>query len=249
MFIIRDHARLSRPDAAAKIIKARDFWTFKEAERALEDAIRQQQQIISSAEDAYEAERQRGYAEGSESAKLDQSGNMVELVSHTVEYFGKVETEMVDLVLDAVRKVVSDFDDRQRVTTVVKNCLDLVRSQRHLSLRVHPSQVEYLRSQVGELQKIYPSISHIEIHPDQKLSLDACVVESEIGTVEASLAGQVEMLRESLSVVFEQPPAEEDEKDVVKPLARRTVASEPEAAYEGQPAYARLVDDNSEAAL
>jgi hypothetical protein len=34
--------------------------------------------------------------------------------------------------------------------------------------------------------------------------VDACVVESEIGTVEASLAGQVGILRNALSVVFER---------------------------------------------
>lgn len=212
MFIIRDYSRLSRPEVAGKIIKAQDFWAFKDAERALADALCKQKEILSSAQDAYIAERQRGYAEGSEEAKLDQSGSMVEIVSQTVEYFGKVETRMVDLVLDAVRKVVSDFDDRQRVTTVVKNCLDLVRSQKHLSLSVHPSQVEYLRSQISELQKIYPSITQIDVHPDQKLAVDACVVETEIGIVEASLAGQVDMLREALSVVFAQQEVAEDEQ-------------------------------------
>jgi type III secretion protein L len=218
VFIIRQYADLSRPESAEKIIKAKDFWAFKDAERALADARSRQQQIISSAEVAYEAEKQRGYAEGSESARLEQSGSMVEIVSQTVEYYGKVETKMVDLVLDAVRKVVNDFDDRQRVTTVVKNCLDLVRSQKHLSLSVNPSQVEYLRSQVSELQKIYPSITHIEVHPDAKLTLDACVVESDIGIVEASLTGQVEMLREALSVVFVQQEIAEDEIDLPVPV-------------------------------
>lgn len=213
MFIIRDYSRLSRPEVAGKIIKAQDFWAFKDAERALADAVSQQEQIIASAQDAYKAERLRGYAEGSEEAKLDQSGNMVEVVTETAKYFGKVETQMVDLVLDAVRKVVSDFDDRQRVTTVVKNCLDLVRSQKQLSLSVHPSQVDYLRSQVSELQKLYPSIAQIDVHPDQKLALDACVVESEIGIVEASLAGQVDMLRNALSVVFAQQSVADDENE------------------------------------
>jgi type III secretion protein L len=218
VFVIRDYADLSRPEVAGKIIKAKDFWAFKDAERALADALDKRQQIISSAKDAYRAERQRGYAEGTEEAKLEQSGNMAQIVSQTVEYFGKVENKMVDLVLDAVRKVVSDFDDRQRVSTVVKNCLELVRSQKHLSLNVHPTQVEYMRGQIGELQKIYPSITHIEVHPDAKLALDACLVESEIGIVEASLEGQVKALREALSVVFEQqavidgelPPPEEE---------------------------------------
>jgi len=216
VFIIRDNAHLSRPEVADKIIRARDYFAFKDAESAVADAMNKKQEIISSAESAYQAERKRGYAEGSEEAKLEQTGKMVQVVSETVKFFGQVETEMVDLVLDAVRKVVSDFNDRERVTTVVKNCLDLVRSQKHLSLNVHPSQVEYLRSQVGELQKIYPSISHIDVHPDPKLAMDACVVESEIGIVEASLAGQVERLREALAVVFDQPKSA-DEQEATSP--------------------------------
>jgi type III secretion protein L len=61
---------------------------------------------------------------------------------------------------------------------------------------------------VAELQKIYPAVTHIDVHPDAKLTLDACVVETEIGIVEASLTGQVETLREALSVVFEQKASE-----------------------------------------
>ena len=193
------------------MIRAKDFWAFKDVERALADALEQQQQIITSAEQAYEAEKKRGYAEGSEEAKLEQSGNMVEIVSQTVEYFGKVETQMTELVLDAVRKVVSDFDDEKQVSTVVRSCLNVLRTQKHLSMTVHPSQVDYMRNQIGVLQKIYPSIAHIEVHPDPKLGMDACVVESEIGIVEASLEGQVETLREALSVVFDQPAIIEDD--------------------------------------
>lgn len=211
MFIIRDYASLSRPEMAGKVIKAQDFWTFKDAERALADAHAQQRQIVTSAKLAYEAEKKRGYAEGSEEARLEQSGNMVGIVSQTVEYFGKVESQMTDLVLDAVRKVVSDFDNQQQVSTVVRSCLNVLRTQKHLSMSVNPAQVDYLRSQIGELQKVYPSIAHIEVHPDPKLSMDACVVESEIGVVEASLQGQVETLREALSGVFDQPLSVDDE--------------------------------------
>ncbi len=211
VFIVRDASQLSRPDSAQKVIKARDFWAFKEAQGALADALDRKDEILSGAHAAYEAERQRGYSDGSESARLEQSGNMIEIVSKTVEYFGKVESQMVELVIEAVRKVVSDFSDQQRVTTVVRNCLDLVRSQKHLSLHVHPSQVDFLRRQVDTLREEYPSIAHIAVHPDARLAADACMIESEIGIVEASLAGQVEILREALSRAFLQHVPQEEE--------------------------------------
>lgn len=209
MFIIRESTELSRPDAAAKLIKARDFWAFKEAERALADAQDEKERILLSARDAYEAERQRGYAEGNESARLQQSGRMMDIVNQTMGYFTRLEGDMVELVLDAVRKVVSDFDDRQRLTTVVKNCLDLLRSQKQLSLNVHPSQVAFLRGEVDALRERYPSVVQIDVHPDPRLAIDACLVESDIGVVEASLSGQVKILQETLCAAIAPPEPEE----------------------------------------
>jgi len=202
VFIIRDADELSRPDAATKLIKARDFWAFKDAERALADAHEQKERILLSARDAYEAERERGYADGNESARLQQSGRMMEIVNQTVGYFTRLEADMVELVLEAVRKVISDFDDRQRLTTVVKNCLELLRGQKQLSLNVHPSQVAFLRSQIDALRELYPSVAHIDVHPDPRLAIDACLVESDIGVVEASLSGQVEILKAALSAAI-----------------------------------------------
>ena len=99
VFIIRDSTELSRPDTAVKLIKARDFWAFKEAERALAEAQEEKARILSSAREAYEAERQRGYAEGNESARLQQSGRMMDIVHQTMGYFTRLEADMVELVL------------------------------------------------------------------------------------------------------------------------------------------------------
>jgi type III secretion protein L len=213
VFIARGGPDLSRPDLSRKIIKARDFWAYSDARRAVDEALARKEEILRSAQEAYRAERERGYTEGNESARLEQSGSMIEIVNRTAEYYGRVESEMVDLVLEAVRKVVSEFDDRERVSTAVRNCLDLVRSQKNLRLSAHPSQVEFLREHIGELRRDYPNIAHIEVHPDAKLAADACMVESDIGIVEASLHGQVQALRETLSTVFAAKDDEAQEQD------------------------------------
>lgn len=243
VFIIRDSTELSRPDAAAKLIKARDFWAFKEAERALAEAQDEKERILSSARDAYEAERQRGYAEGNESARLQQSGRMMEIVNQTMGYFTRLEADMVELVLEAVRKVVSDFDDRQRLTTVVKNCLDLLRSQKQLSLNVHPSQVAFLRSQIEVLRELYPTVVQIDVHPDPRLAIDACLVESDIGVVEASLSGQVEILKETLSAAIAPALPEDDPQAAVDGAVDTPETPAPQDA-EGEDHEAYLDEDD-----
>lgn len=214
VFIVRAHdpsLNESRPDTSAKIIRAKDFWAFKEAERAVADALAEQERILAAAREAYDDALRRGWEEGNESARLEQSGSMMELVGRTVDYYGKIETQMVELVLDAVRKVVNDFDSRERVATAVRNCLEHVRDQKHLTIAVHPGQVEFLRGQVDALKAQYPSVALIDIRPDPSLGEDACIVKSDIGVVEASLAGQVEALRTTLATVFDRPAEEEED--------------------------------------
>jgi len=202
VFIVRRPAPIRQPDTRKKVIKANDFWAYMEAEEVIADGQRQHDDIIRLAKDAFLQEQQRGYRDGTEAAKLEQAGNMMEIVGNTVEYFARIETQMVELVLDAVKRIVTDFDDRERVITVVRNSLSMVRSQKHLTLRVHPAQVANVHAQLEDLRAIYPNITMIDVIGDEQRKLDECVVESDIGSIEASMSGQLDTLRETFRKVF-----------------------------------------------
>ena len=109
---------------------------------------------------------------------------------------------MVDLVLDAVRRIVNDFDDREKVLKVVRNALTMVRNQRQILIRVHPVNVAEIKSQVNDLKQSFPGIEQMEVSADVSLDKDACVIESDMGQVEASMSGQMEALKTSCGRVF-----------------------------------------------
>ena len=44
---------------------------------------------------------------------------MLEAAGRTVEYFAGVESAVIDIVMQAVRKLIAGFDDRERVGAVV----------------------------------------------------------------------------------------------------------------------------------
>jgi type III secretion protein L len=209
-FILQRNQTLSRLNKKTKIIKAKDFWAYKTAAEAVADGNAERERIIAAARAAFEAEKIRGYREGKESAQLEQTSNMISIISQTVDYFAKVEVQMVDLVMDAVRRIVSEFDEREKVVKVVRNALALVRSQKQITVKVHPSQIEVTREHVDGMLHSYPGIEQIEVIGDLHLAEDACIIESDIGQVEASMSGQLEALRATFSRVFssirESPP-------------------------------------------
>jgi type III secretion protein L len=182
-------------DPAARILRADAYATLVEADALLAQAREQADAVVAGAQAAFVAEQERGYADGRESALMDQAEKMIETVGRTVDYFTNVENEMIDLVMMAVRKVVDGFDDREKTLIVVRNALAVVRNQKQMTLRLHPDEVDTVRERVNDLLAAYPGVGYLDILPDGRLERGSCILESEIGLVEASLEAQISALR------------------------------------------------------
>ena len=182
-------------NSSVQVLSGADRIVWAEAQSLLAHAREQAEAIVASAQSAFEAERERGYAEGREKALLDQAEKMIETVGRTVDYFASVENDMVELVMQSVRRVVDGFDRRETVMAVVRNALAVVRNQKHMTLRLHPDDVNTVRARVNELLAAYPGVGYLDIMEDARLERGACILESEIGMVEASLDGQIAALR------------------------------------------------------
>lgn len=206
-FIYTARDALSCIDRASKVIKAQEFWAYRKARQAIADGIARRDSLIEAAQFAYEFERKRGYREGRDAARVEQSAHMIDIVSQTVDYFSKIEIQMIDLVMDAVKRIANDFDDHDKVAKVVRNSIALVRNQKFISVKVHPSQCSFIDGSIKDMLESYPAIEHIDVVGDSSLPEDACVIESDIGSIEASMSGQIEALRSTFKKVFGDPPA------------------------------------------
>ncbi|WP_394065631.1 HrpE/YscL family type III secretion apparatus protein [Alcaligenes sp. WGS1538] len=180
---------------STRVLRAGEYAAWVEAQALINHAQAQADQILSGAQAAFEAECQRGYEDGRQDALLSQAEKMIETVGRTVDYFANVENRMVDLVMASVRKVVDGFDDQDKVMIVVRNALAVVRNQKQITLRLHPEDLELVRGRINDILAAYPGVGYLDLVPDARLERGACILESEIGMVEASLEGQIAALR------------------------------------------------------
>ena len=185
-----------------KILRAADYQRWLESEDCLDAARREAEAIIAKAKDAFEAERLRGYAQGLAEARQEAAGRMLENIGLTIEYYGQVEQEMVDLVMEGVRKIAADFNGREKVLATVRNALAVVRNQKQVSLHCSLDAVPVLREQLNAILAEFPGVGFIDIVPDSRLNDDACILETEIGRVEASMDGQIKAMRKALAKIF-----------------------------------------------
>jgi type III secretion protein L len=186
----------------SRIIKAEDFSTAHDARAILDEARVEAARIVAEAKEVYERERTRGFEEGSEAAKLEMAERMIDAVGSIVDYLGTVEHDMVEVVGRALERILGEIGDRELIIRVVKNALAAVRNEKHLILRVAPDQVGTVKERMNEILAQYPIIVDVQVTADGRLGKTGCILESEIGVIDASLDGQITALKKSFERIF-----------------------------------------------
>ncbi len=185
-----------------RIVKAEDLAAWVQAEQIVQHAREQAEQIEASAQAAYEAERERGLQEGRAQARFETAEQMMETVARSIDFFANIEAEMVELVMRAIRKIIDDYDDTERILLTVRNVLAVVRNQKQITLRLNPREVDSVQSRVNDLLSRFPAIGYIEIVPDARLLAGSCVLESDIGLVEASMHDQLTAIENAFTKIL-----------------------------------------------
>ncbi len=196
VFLLKPGSIVLSPEV--KVIKVSDYATITEATALLETARQEAERIRTEAQEAAEKLSQKGYRDGLLEGKQKMAEKMLETVQRTVEYMAASEEALCELVISAVRRVIGEMDDRERIVRIVRNALAVVRSQKHVAVKVAPQNVETLRSELEGFLREFPGISFIEVVSDERLPPDGCVLESDMGVVDASVEVQLTAIKNAL---------------------------------------------------
>lgn len=181
-----------------RLLKRADYQTFVMADQILSAARREAEEQRAEAEREQARRHQAGYEHGLEQARLEMATRMLETVEYTVDYLSEVEHKFVDLVMAAVRKILGEFEETELTRRVVRQALQVVRNQPQATIRVCPAQADRLHQRLHEILAGYNSLGMVEVVPDPRLEQGDCILETEIGVVDAGLETQLEALERAL---------------------------------------------------
>lgn len=181
-----------------QILKAGDYVAFVDANQIVEAAKKKAAQIEEDAKKAYEDEKKRGYDQGLEEGNQRISELMIDAVAKSVKNFEDFENDIINIVIQATKKILGELDEKQLISRVVRNALENVRNQKKVTLIINPSQVTVVKEQITNLLAEYPTINFIHIDSDARVKSGGCKLETEMGVVDASLEVQLEAIRKSL---------------------------------------------------
>ena len=182
-----------------RLVKAADVATAKSAAEIVADAEAEARRIREKAKAAFEEERKRGYEKGLQDGKLEIAMQKLEQVDQSVAFMESVEGKMADIVMKALRSFVVEVGDKEMVVNIVRKTMNaVIRTQRHVTLKVAPEMAQVVKDRVAALRKDYPTVESFDVVEDERLKGPACILETEGGVADASVESQFAAIERSL---------------------------------------------------
>ncbi|PQQ30044.1 HrpE/YscL family type III secretion apparatus protein [Photorhabdus hindustanensis] len=182
-----------------QILRKADYQTCLSAQSLLDAARIQAQEIERDAQAVYEQQKELGWQAGIDAARAEQANLIHQTQLQCQQYYRQVEQQMSNVVLQAVRKILKNYDQVSLTLQVVREALSLVSNQKQVILRVNPEQAATVREQISRVHKDFPEIGYLEITADERLDQGGCILETEVGIIDASLDSQLEALMSAIN--------------------------------------------------
>lgn len=197
MLLIRKNALSVESDR--RLVKATDLASVRTAAEVLAAAEAEAARIREEAVVAAEDERRRGYEKGLAEAKMEMAMQKLDQVGSSVAFMESVENKMAEVVMKALRKCVAEIGDKELVVQVVRKLMAaVVRTQRHVTLKVSAEHLQDVKVRVAELRSSYPTVETFDVVEDPRLQGTAAVLETEAGVADASIETQLAAIERSL---------------------------------------------------
>ena len=181
-----------------RVIAPDDYSLRVSAQELLADAENRARQTAEAAEQAYQAEKQRGYDDGMASAKVEIAEQMLTIISRSVDYLATAEGQVARTVLLCLRKILGEMPEEELVIKAARNALSIVRNEPRVTLAVRPEVQDEVRSRIGEILQGHGDISYLEVVSDEGLSKGGCRLETEVGVVDATIELQIEAIENAI---------------------------------------------------
>ena len=182
-----------------RLVKASEVATVKSAAEIVAAAEAEAARIREEAKAAFEEEKKRGYEKGLQDGKMEIAMMKLEQVDQSVAFMESVEQKMAEIVMKALKSCVVEIGDREMVVNIVRKTMNaVIRTQRHVTLKVAPEMVATVKERVASLRQDYPTVESFDVVEDQRLKGPSCVLETEAGVADASVDTQFAAIERSL---------------------------------------------------
>jgi type III secretion protein L len=192
--------RLVRAEGA--VIPREQFSALLSAQDVVAEAERYAQALHAQADSEHAAARAQGHAQGLEEARCEFAASVVEATARIESAYIGLEARIVNTVMEALQRILEQTGDAERMRSMIRRALAAVEHDKPVRLHVAAADFEVAQRELAALRQEFPRVDVVELLKHPQAAPGACVLESEYGRVDASLATQLAAVRLGLIKAF-----------------------------------------------
>ena len=183
-----------------KVLKREVYEASRDARDVVSLAQERAKQIIDQAEQERDAIREQARQEGNTQGLAEWNRILVKTAQRSEELAKDWEESMLRLSVRVAEKIVGEQlrVHPETIVGIVREVLKNVRSGKHLSIQVNQAEAQQVSARVDRLRDALGSSSEIEIVASNSVPPGGCVIESELGIIDARLETQLKCLEDVL---------------------------------------------------
>lgn len=184
----------------------------RRAKQIIASAEQQAQTLIEEAQQEYAQAQQRGYEAGTTQALGDWYARAAQHASEQHDMHERLRERMAELVVAAVEQVIRSEDSGALFARSATALDRIAQGCSWLKVRVHPDDYEAATQafdRFSEEMRQRGRVAPVTVVGDRGLPCGACICESDMGMVDASLTTQLAAIRAAVERALAHEQAEE----------------------------------------
>jgi len=182
-----------------KVVKKQIVSANKEAARILEEAEEFATEIRREAQAEAENLKAEAFREGTENALTEFERHLIETREIREKVWRETEKDLLRLAIRLAEKIVGREikKDDKTIVEIISTALQNARQQEKLTVRVNPKDLPTVERE-AEKFALGGRIQFIDFVADPRVASSGCLIESEVGTIDARLETQLRVLERAL---------------------------------------------------
>jgi len=186
--------------SSPKVLKREVFEAAQEARDVVSLAQERARQIIDDAQRERDKIREQARQEGNAEGLAEWNRILADTTKRAEELTKSWEETMLRLSVRVAEKIVGEQLrlHPDTIVEIVREVLKNVRPGKRLMIQVNPSEAQRVRSRIDRLREGLGASSEIDIVAMASVPAGGCVIDSELGIIDARLETQLKCLEEIL---------------------------------------------------
>jgi len=186
--------------SSPKVLKREAFEAVRDARDVVTSAQERARQIIGDAERERDAIREQARQEGNDKSLAEWNAVLAQARHRADELAKGWEETMLRLSVRLAEKIIGEELKLhpETIVAIVREVLNGTRVGKHLTIQVNEGDAQQVRSRIDRLRESLGAATDVDIVASPSIRSGGCVVESELGIVDARLETQLKCLEEVL---------------------------------------------------